>query len=60
MIDPAGRATVKERGARLLTRLEAELSPDDLANLRRRSRPGDLAAVAAQLLVDLETPQRSA
>lgn len=53
---PASQAKVKERAARLLTRLEAQLPANDLANIRRRSRQGDLDAVAAQLLEDLKTP----
>ena len=54
--NPASRAKIKERTARLLTRLEAELPANDLAKLRQRSRPSELDTVAAQLLVDLKTP----
>jgi hypothetical protein len=52
---PASQAKVKERGTRLLNRLEAQLSANDLANIRPRSRPSDLDAVAAQILKDLES-----
>jgi predicted ATPase len=52
---PASQAKIKERADQLLTRLEAELSANDLADLRQRSRPSDLDTVAAQLLVDLKT-----
>jgi tetratricopeptide (TPR) repeat protein len=54
--NPASRAKIKERAARLLTRLEAELSADVLASIHLPSRLSDLDAVAAQLLVDLKSP----
>jgi tetratricopeptide (TPR) repeat protein len=54
--DPACRAMTKERGERLLARTEKDLSFDEMDTLRQRSRTSDLDTVAAQLLVDLETP----
>ncbi len=52
---PASQAKIKERGAQLLALLEAQLSANDLANIRQRSQQSDLDAVAAQLLVDLKS-----
>jgi hypothetical protein len=46
----------KERGERLLARIEKDLSFDEMDALRQRSRTSDLDTVAAQLLADLETP----
>ena len=51
----ASQAKIKERAARLLTRLEAELPADELATIRLRSRQNDLDTVAAQLLKDLKS-----
>lgn len=53
---PASQAKVKERGARLLTRLETEVPTGNLANIRQSSRQADLDTVAVQLLLDLKTP----
>ena len=50
---PASQAKIKERGANLLTRLEAQLSAHELAGIRQRSRQSDLNSLAAQLVIDL-------
>lgn len=52
---PASQAKIKERSRLLLTGLEAELSVNDLANIRERSRQSDLGTVASKLLQDLES-----
>jgi predicted ATPase/DNA-binding SARP family transcriptional activator/TolA-binding protein len=54
--DPASRAMTKERGEHLLVRIKKDLSFDEMDTVRQRSRSIDLDTVAAQLLVDLETP----
>jgi len=53
----ASQAKVKERADRLLTRLEAELPANDLAEIRHRSWQSDLDTLAAQLVLDLGTPK---
>ena len=50
----ASTARVKERADELLTRLEEQLSVDELAEIRQRSRQSDLDSLAAQLVLDLE------
>ena len=50
----ASEAKVKDRANQLLTRLEAELHPNDLQKIRLRSQQSDLDSLAAQLVIDLE------
>ncbi len=54
--DPASWAMSKERGGRLLARLEKDLSFDGMDAVRQRVDQSDIHAVAAQLLIDLEMP----
>jgi hypothetical protein len=56
MNHPASQAKVKERAERILVKLEAQLSSNDLVAIHESSRQSDLDSVAAQLLVDLRTP----
>jgi tetratricopeptide (TPR) repeat protein len=56
MADPASRAMTKERGERLLARLQKDLSFDGMDAIRQRSKQNEVGTVAAQLLLDLETP----
>jgi predicted ATPase/DNA-binding SARP family transcriptional activator len=55
--DPASMAVSKGRAERLLARVEEDLASDALDTVRRCADQSDLGAVAAQLLVDLETSQ---
>lgn len=55
--DPASRAVTIEHGERLLAHIEKELSSDQMAAVSQQIRTSDLATVAAQLLLELETPQ---
>lgn len=52
---PASRAKNKERGERLLVRLEKDLPSGEIDAVRQRSRTTDLNAVASQLLLELQT-----
>jgi predicted ATPase len=54
--DLASRAMTKERAEHLLAHIEKELSSEQMGAVRQRSRTSDLSTVAAQLLLELETP----
>jgi predicted ATPase/DNA-binding SARP family transcriptional activator len=54
--DPSSQAMIKERGARILNRIAADLSPHELDSVRQRIWQSDLGILTAQLLVDLEIP----
>lgn len=54
--NPAGRAMSKERGDRLLARLDKDPSFKRMDAIRQSVDESNLAAVAAQLLTDLEMP----
>ena len=51
---PASQARVKERAEELLSRLEGQLSDEELAKVRQHTQESDLNGLAAQLLNDLE------
>jgi hypothetical protein len=53
--NPASRAMSKEGAERLLARHQIELSSDQMAAVRQRSRVSDLETVAAELLSEFET-----
>ena len=54
--EPASRAMTRERGERLLAHVEKELSWDPLGAVSQGNQMSDLGAVAAHLLLELDTP----